>query len=75
MSINWDFLSTWVVNPGTYPTFASIDDGNGITTADENVGPNPGDANGYGTLFNVQVGAEPTSAGQPTSPTITPEAS
>lgn len=45
----WDFSNLWIVNPSSYPTFAaSDDDGDGISSADENAGPNGGDANGDG---------------------------
>ncbi len=51
---SWDFGTIWITNPGDYPTFSASDDGDNISTADENAGPNNGDANNDGIFDSVE---------------------
>ena len=54
----WDFSTIWVTHATDYPTFdvtASLDnDGDGISNAIEDAGPNGGDANGDGISDSAQ---------------------
>src|SRR5205085_1982189 len=51
---NWDFTHVWAAFADGYPSFIPSDDGDGISLADEEAGPNAGDANGDGTADAAQ---------------------
>lgn len=52
---SWSFNTVWQTNSNTAPTFQSDGDSDGISTADENRGPNGGDANNDGILDSEQA--------------------